>query len=711
MPKNKQATSVEFEKSFFDLAQQQLSEKLARVQKYLVGFEIVEKDEENATAFTALGVFGFRADNGQILYVPVFFKNGEIRGMDIFYSKQNKQFYPLNEDFVEYFLSDDPTGIGGVSDEKVNKLRASVLQPNYRDMVVPPRTGKTSFASVLEDLAVPPSDNVKTDLLTFVKNADNKIKTRFKSLLEKDANYLESVLRFYPLKKIAEAVTLIEPKLDVKKQKVAFYTLDKITKPELQKLSETQKKALIEDGMLVVDEREEKEKSTFGEEKYVEKFQTPTESGFYQYFTASGSLHYGLILTNLKVFNGFTNDKTIVVDMKNNFAFYEQRDNVVVKDKYCVGDFSELYKDFISPAELKPDNHKIYVLVDEKLNCTQPFRVVASFKDSAGLRKLIVDTDVVCGEYISEKSQITLGFIKSKNGLITCNGNTCFVSQNYKALELVIHLPYDEEYKKLPTAPGKKHKIMSALNSCGMFPMTVNCNGSEYFVSVGGVKQKFEDALEAKKAMVVGYGLSKEAAFNLIDSLNYNGAKKSGLYKSAAMGEFVHSLQQPPEGVEQFGQIAQYPFESTVVAPTSDGYTGNPAQPGLGTSAGPSLEGIQPQRTSLEDYVQQAMQLAQAGQKQIFDTHGIAALSKAESMATKVNAYLPSFLACLDKVARMLFLLHWKTDKFEEMYGRSDLPELAELLASVLKNLGDVVVFLKKKSPELSINTSTNEIV
>jgi hypothetical protein len=40
------------------------------------------------------------------------------------------------------------------------------------------------------------------------------------------------------------------------------------------------------------------------------------------------------------------------------------------------------------------------------------------------------------------------------------------------------------------------------------------------------------------------------------------------------------------------------------------------------------------------------------------------------------------------------------------MYGRGDLPELLELVTSVFKNVGELIVFLKRKSPELSINMS-----
>jgi len=101
--------------------------------------------------------------------------------------------------------------------------------------------------------------------------------------------------------------------------------------------------------------------------------------------------------------------------------------------------------------------------------------------------------------------------------------------------------------------------------------------------------------------------------------------------------------------------------------------------------------------------------MAQSGQKEIFDTHMISTLAKYVSVSDKVTEYLPSMIEAMDRLGRILFLLHWETDKFKEMYGRSDLPELVELVTSVFKNIGDLVIFLKRRSPELSINMSDED--
>jgi hypothetical protein len=132
-----------------------------------------------------------------------------------------------------------------------------------------------------------------------------------------------------------------------------------------------------------------------------------------------------------------------------------------------------------------------------------------------------------------------------------------------------------------------------------------------------------------------------------------------------------------------------------------DSYTGNPTRQNLGTM--PEVNGIDPR------YISEAIQMAQNGQKEIFDTQMIGALAKYVSVGDKISEYLPSIVEATDRLGRILFLLHWETDKFKEMYGRGDLPELVELVTNVFKNIGDLVIFLKRKSPELSINMSKTD--
>jgi hypothetical protein len=75
---------------------------------YLLGFEIVDKNEDNNRL---VGVFAFRV-SGEILMVPVFYLNGQIKGQDLIYRKPVNRFYPNTEKWVNYFVGrgQDETG-------------------------------------------------------------------------------------------------------------------------------------------------------------------------------------------------------------------------------------------------------------------------------------------------------------------------------------------------------------------------------------------------------------------------------------------------------------------------------------------------------------------------------------------------------------------------------------------------------------------------
>jgi hypothetical protein len=157
----------------------------------------------------------------------------------------------------------------------------------------------------------------------------------------------------------------------------------------------------------------------------------------------------------------------------------------------------------------------------------------------------------------------------------------------------------------------------------------------------------------------------------------------------------------PQSYTNEFGQPTYVGDGYSQVLGGQESYTQNPTRTGL--TGMPEVEG-------LDAAISQANQMAQAGQKQIFDTQAIATLAKYVNPASKIQAYMPDFISCLDKLGRMLFMVYWETEKFEQMYGRGELPELVELVTNVFKNLGDLVVFLKRKNPEISINMEKHEL-
>ena len=725
----KQAADDQIEGAFFQLAYQKLQDTLKNLIPYLVGFEIVKKNEDNTKA---LGVFGFRSKNGQVLFVPAFFINGKVKNLDLLYSKNNEQFYPLNEDFAEMFIKDELLGLGEDSKETRTDILRDATQGDYRQMSVPPRTGRYAIASVID----------------YVKDSDNLTKKAFSSLIETNPDFCESLLRFYPLEKVADAIALEDGKeyrkSDQAAKKIELVKME--NKDKVKKLTDSQKSTLMTQGYVIVDDRSAGEKSTFGAVDYLKKFINPADSGFYSYVTKLGGLRYGLILVRPKQLQqDFATDDVLVVDLdsKDGTTYIKDHKQVFVKDQIRVQDYSVVHKMMVDAAEGKPGYSNVYVLINENLKATQPFRINANFKDASGIRRIVVEPHSIWGDsdcdekrgvkdrpgsihdlprgnfynHPKKAREVHLVMTKRQGDRLDYQDNTIYVPAGFKLLKITPACcwpgwretgfsgnendgdakAHEEKVRGEPGTPGKLHAMLEDKN---IFPMSVHTNGSEYFVDINGAKKKYDDPISAKIAMVMDIGLDEKDASNLINSL-LPGISKKGHVKLAYTGDTYPQPFEEHPYVNEFGQNTYVGIGQENTLPTMDSYTGNPTRQDLGTM--PEVNGIDPR------YISEAIQMAQNGQKEIFDTQMIGALAKYVSVGEKISEYLPSIVEAADRLGRILFLLHWETDKFKEMYGRGDLPELVELVTSVFKNIGDLIIFLKRKSPELSINMSKTD--
>jgi hypothetical protein len=103
-----------------------------------------------------------------------------------------------------------------------------------------------------------------------------------------------------------------------------------------------------------------------------------------------------------------------------------------------------------------------------------------------------------------------------------------------------------------------------------------------------------------------------------------------------------------------------------------------------------------------------AQQAAGDGQKEVFDTAMIGGMLKAVRQDSLVDRYLGDLIKALDKLGRILFMFYWHQEEFEDRYGKQDLPELEDSLRNAFEVLGDVVLFLKKKTVQTDFDDSGN---
>lgn len=131
------------ERAFMDQAYGFLVNKAGKLMRdpHRLGFEVVYKNDTNTRM---VGIFAFRV-NDQILYVPVFFLNGEIKGTDLLYRQETKTFVPLNEEWVQFLTEKNNYEPGsGISREQYGKVNNNV---RFEDIAYPPNYKKDKRAS------------------------------------------------------------------------------------------------------------------------------------------------------------------------------------------------------------------------------------------------------------------------------------------------------------------------------------------------------------------------------------------------------------------------------------------------------------------------------------------------------------------------------------------------------------------------------------
>lgn len=113
-----------FEQAFSNLAHSYLRDKAPKLLDYEVGFQLIEKNQENTKA---VGVFGFKLGN-QWLYAPVFFLNGDLKGHELLYIKNQDSFVPLKENWLNYLLGRRPSVLGEGMNRNLSLV--GVMPPN-----------------------------------------------------------------------------------------------------------------------------------------------------------------------------------------------------------------------------------------------------------------------------------------------------------------------------------------------------------------------------------------------------------------------------------------------------------------------------------------------------------------------------------------------------------------------------------------------------
>lgn len=115
------ASQKQYEDDFGSLAYQFVQDRAPALIPYMLGFEVVDRNEDGSKA---VGIFGYKVDD-DFYYIPAFFLNNQVRGIDMMLSKKTNQFIPLEEKWIDYVINKHAVSIGGPADDRVRDTMRS----------------------------------------------------------------------------------------------------------------------------------------------------------------------------------------------------------------------------------------------------------------------------------------------------------------------------------------------------------------------------------------------------------------------------------------------------------------------------------------------------------------------------------------------------------------------------------------------------------
>lgn len=339
-----------FEQGLSGMAYNVLINKLPNISPDVVTFKILDSDSEEGAG---VGAFVVMRHN-QTIYIPVVMAENQIKPLDIMYYKDMNVFLPLTKEWLEEV---DKLALGelGTSVTAPPTLNTDV---DIRNTVVPPTTGRYSYASAVGDPradqqrlqqglqsvagaivpgiklpgpVIPGRVSVKQAVagigtmfdeaknqtepklafLSFLGKAPNRVKQAAARLFETTPRLLKQAVSFYGEKPLIDALTLRQEKIADYGAKMsrtgALYIADKSTKPgDFKEIFGPEAPLAFSGvslkGYFAKDSRKDLNRS-MQVQPYLD-LQEPKDAGAYKLWTSDGKPVMALVIGNpMNLFN------------------------------------------------------------------------------------------------------------------------------------------------------------------------------------------------------------------------------------------------------------------------------------------------------------------------------------------------------------------------------------------------------------------------
>jgi hypothetical protein len=740
-----------FEQAFSNLAHAYLRDSAPKLLDHEVGFQLLDRNRENTKA---VGVFAFKV-GAQWLYAPVFFLNGDLKGHELLYIKNQDMFVPLKENWINYLINRKPNILGNAVDRNLSNLgqrqpdftqlsrspsKFGSAQPTLKEMMTAamPAFAKSATMNTAQAFAELGS---AINLPAFLKEASMQMLSTLVNSCKTAPELAEAIDSFHGLNIVKEAVAqaaarlnrtkvasvLSEaPKTPAAEKSLEVITLDTTVQTKLPPgHTEEDQEKLLRDGVLILDKRDRDNVSIPYHIQVEKRLFNPTESGLYEILVKPGNIERCYVAVFPMGAAKRSNFVTVVrVDGKADWV-NTRADHVFALARVEGEEFDKWY-DALPEAKSLPAGRTRVMLLNKRGDTTAPVRSLREYGETNG--STVYEVHLEDYTKFPPKGSISpccysdpLNYDKYRDGVrLHLNGKKgsslrasmgdIFVPEGFKILKCE---PGEDdvdsaegqgacgcgESKDPPLMPGNlldaQMELMQKTSS-----LTVTNNGHAVEIH-SGQKQLVEKELSEKQALVSlvqRHGLREEAARDILkqaaDKRKFEcRVKYAEPYGSPMM------INSAPNAPSDPGAVMGGESIMGTSVPTQLGI--DVGMPVSGMSASQTDRSIYNPNTELDQKdLRSVIDAAQSGQREVFDTAMIGSMLRTVRDDGMVDRYMGELTKGLDKLGRILFMFYWHGDRFADRYGKADMPELEDSLRNAFEMLGDVILFLKQKTIE-----------
>jgi hypothetical protein len=721
-----------FEAKFAQIANNLINDRVPALLPYRVGFQLIDKNDDETRA---IGVAGFVLNN-LFLYMPVFFLNGALKGLDLLYCASADAFVPAQDNWINLLKQEGTSVMGWIPTHIWGQDR--FYRPEQANLAKYPFQYPSKLAgdnSLLSHDAFcrMSQKRDKVALPTFPETVGmlgKEAKAAVLNTMLKNPEFANALFTFYTPAEIhkmaAEAVKDIyalpgEPKKD----EVLFVTSNADAPAGM--MADAEKKLLMRNGVFVIDKRLNFSQ-VFQTAVDANTLQNPAEPGIYDVMLSDGSFETFIVL--LPQLRGSPNDNLPVDDNRvcADSASHTDRSAILIRPLDKSQEYIPMKSREVFCKRAAPMTERMLSGLRGGERCTREnlAKVIADER-----REMDKDRGAPVTNWVNRDLLIVQSARNCLTGCLELRPNDEAPRFRMRTKRPQTHrdwesTSYDIEFIREEGHLGTSGKTLLIPEGCRMFrrsredvrlgdlstierrmladglrTVKVQANGTTANVVFGKQASGLIDKTAALQILCLRHGIFGGQAIQMLKEANREpNHTKTFFIKHAAPYDL-------DAYVGDFGQIAKTPWMGGP-APVVENATreqvrtqrGNPMMSPMDASGNPIL----PQQV-----IQSAIEMANGGVKEVFDVGMMSNLVETADLSELKQDYINRMIKGMDAVGRMLFLFYWHQEQFEERYGQAEMRKLESTLRQVFKTSGDLVIFLREKNQNAPLLSDTLE--